>query len=97
MPQTVSIGITPVAEGLECTTRATGMSEQLSGDLWMWLQLIRLQCEVVRSLVEVVWDRFGGGSGSKRPQSGPTSAPNDPDRTSNDPDRTSNNLPLAIA
>ncbi len=33
------------------------------GDLWMWLQLMWLQFEVVRGPVGVVWGRFGGPSG----------------------------------
>ncbi len=34
-------------------------------DLWMWLQLMRLQFEVVRGPVGVVWGRLGSPS---RPQ-----------------------------
>ncbi len=52
------------------------------GDLWIWLQLVWLQFEVVRSLVGVVWERFGAGLGPFGPQTGPTSIPNHPDRTS---------------
>ena len=36
-------------------------TEALLGDLWMWLQLMWLQFEVVRGPVGVVWDRFGAG------------------------------------
>ena len=32
------------------------------GDLWMWLQLMWLQFEVVRGPVGVVWGRFGAGA-----------------------------------
>ncbi len=48
------------------------------GDLWMWLQLVWLQLEVVRDPVGVVWGRFGAGLG---PQAGAKSTLNDPDRT----------------
>ncbi len=57
------------------------------GDLWMWLQLMWLQFEVVRGPVAVVWDRFEAGLGPFGPQAGPKS-------TTNDPDRTSDNLKL---
>ncbi len=36
------------------------------GDLWMSLQLMWLQSEVVRSPVGLVWVRFGAGLGPKR-------------------------------
>ncbi len=35
----------------------------LAGDLWMWLQLMWLQFEVVRNQVGVTWGRFGTGLG----------------------------------
>ncbi len=35
------------------------------GDLWMWLELMRLQFEVVRGPVGVVWGRFEAGFGPK--------------------------------
>ena len=56
-------------------------SSQLS-DVWMCLQLMRLQFGVVRGPVGVVWVRFGTGLGLCGPQVGPTSAPHDPDRAS---------------
>ena len=52
------------------------------GDLWMWLQVMWLQFEVVRGPVGVVQDRFGPGLGPNWAQAGPKSTPNDPDRTS---------------
>ncbi len=48
------------------------------GGLWMWLQLRRLQFEVIRGPVGVVWTRFGVGLGPSGPQACPTSTPNDP-------------------
>ena len=51
-------------------------------DVWMCLQLMRLQFGVVRGPVGVVWVRFGTGLGLCGPQVGPTSAPHDPDRAS---------------
>ena len=57
------------------------------GDLRMWLQLMRLQFEVVRGPVGVDWGRFGAGLGPQGPQAGPKS-------TLIDPDRTSDNLKL---
>ncbi len=64
----------------------TGEREQITlgantiGDLWVWLQFMWLQLEVVRGPVGV--DRFGAGLGRKGPQSGPKSATEDPYRTS---------------
>jgi hypothetical protein len=42
--------------------RAKGLSLALTriDKLWMWRQLVRLQFEVVRGPVGVVWGRFGG-------------------------------------
>ena len=54
----------------------------LIGDLWMWLQLMWLQFEVVRGPAGVVWARFGTGLGSCGPQASPKSTPNDRHRTS---------------
>ncbi len=52
------------------------------GDLWMWLQLMRLHFEVVvRGPVGVIWGRFCAESGPVGPQTGPTSTSIDPDRT----------------
>ncbi len=41
------------------------------GDLWMWLQLMCLQFEVVRGPVGIVWDRFGAQGAPNRPQIDP--------------------------
>ncbi len=41
------------------------------GDLWMRLQLLWLQFEVVRSPVGVVWGRFGALWAPSRPQIDP--------------------------
>ncbi len=48
------------------------------GDLWMWLQLMCLQFEAVRSPVGAVWGQFVWVWGP----TGPKSTPNGPDRTS---------------
>jgi hypothetical protein len=59
-----------------------GMSHQMVGALWMWLQLMWLQFEVVRGPVGVVWRRFGAGLGPDGPQTCPKLTANDRDRTS---------------
>ncbi len=48
----------------------------------MWLQLMRLQFEVVQGPDGIVWGGFGVGLGPKGPKTGPKSIPGDPDRTS---------------
>ncbi len=53
------------------------------GELWMWLQLMWLQFEVVQGTVGVVWGQFGTGLGPFGPQINPER-----------PDRTSDNLKL---
>ncbi len=52
------------------------------GDLWMWLQLMLLQFEVVRGPAGVVCGRFVAGLEPFGPQAGPKSTPNNRDRTS---------------
>ncbi len=61
-------------EGVSC--------ESLFGALWMWLQLMWLQFEVVRGPVGIVWGRFWAGLGPFGPLTGRKSTLNDPDRTS---------------
>ncbi len=47
------------------------LSKQRLGDLWMWLQLMWLQFEVVRGPVGVVRDRFEAQRNPNRPQIDP--------------------------
>ncbi len=63
-------------------TRQQNLGLQGLGDLWMWLQLMWLQCEVVRGPVGIVWGRFGTGLGPFGPLTEPKSTLNDTDRTS---------------
>jgi hypothetical protein len=43
------------------------------GDLWMWLDLMWLQFEIVGGPAGVVWDRFGASLGPKETHAGPKS------------------------
>ncbi len=44
--------------GLEGHAHGAGIPDPGVGDLWMWLQLMWMHFEVVRSLVGVVWGRL---------------------------------------
>ncbi len=52
------------------------------GDLWMWLQLMWVHVDDIRSPAGVVCGRCGPGLGPEGSQAGPESNTNDPDRTS---------------
>ncbi len=49
--------------GLRGANLGGGFQCGLVGDLWAWLQLMRLQFEVVRDPVGIVWGRFGSRFG----------------------------------
>jgi hypothetical protein len=49
-----------------------------AGNLWMWLQLMWLQFEVVRGPVGVIWGRSGAGFRPKGPQTRPRIDPTRP-------------------
>ena len=75
----------PTSTNVKKTRCRAKFSKNLIGDLWMWLQLMWLQFEVVRGPVGVVWGRGGTDLGPAGPQTCPKSDPNDPDRTSDNP------------
>ncbi len=54
-----------------------------NGDLWMWLQLMRLQSEVVRGPVGVIWGRLWADLGPRPAPNRPQSTPTGPWTTSN--------------